>query len=188
LKNRDENMKKVLVYDLPSENQILINNILIKEKIRSKRVRAIQLLHSLGIPCTESVIIVPRENFNKIDNIVNRVIEIYNSLKNDNEIRDLDINLEPIIRVLDLNREQIDQLIPIAKRRLINTLDEAINRVNEILDSLNEITEESRRKRIIRNLRRLKNNWSAIFEIANRLGIDITRDYEYLINLIDSAL
>jgi len=180
--------RKILVYDLPSENQILINNIAIKEKIRNKRVRAIQLLHSLGLQCTESVIIIPKEKFSKIDNIISKVNEIYNSLKNDNDIRELDINLEPIIKVLDLTIEQTNQLIEIAKRRLIESLDNAINRVSEILDNLNQIAEEERRKRILRNLRRLRSNWGDIFEIANKLGIDITRDYEYLINLIDSVL
>jgi hypothetical protein len=90
--------------------------------------------------------------------------------------------------VLELTTNQANRLLPIAERRLIAALDAAIDHVNEVIESLNEITESSRRLRIRANLRRLSNNWSRIFEYARQLGIDISRDYNYLIDLIDSAI
>ena len=174
---------KIVVYDLPSENKGIYSNEQ-KADIRRVRVRATQLLHMLGVQCTESVILVPRSRVNQINNTIEIVMSKYQEL---NRILNGILGL-PIIRVLDLTVEQRESLIPIAKRRLVNELDRTINLVSRAIDELNEIVEQSQRRKIINRLRRLRRNWSRIFDIANELGIDISQDYEYLVSLIDEAL
>jgi hypothetical protein len=177
---------KALVYDLGSENSRSLEGSSLKLLVRSKRVRSVQLLHNLGLECTESVILVPTNNFSKIDTTIQKVRLIYQQLNETLRNNNLDIELQPLIRVLDISSEQKEALIPLAKRRLLELLDNSIERVNTIINSFNEIVEEARRRQIIRNLQRFKSNWNRMFEIAQQLGIDITNDYEVLISMIDS--
>jgi len=174
---------KILVYDLPSENK----NILQQEEkrdVRRARVRSVQILHALGIQCTESVILVPRSKISEIANVVSVVIRKYQELNNRlNGVLGL-----PIIRALDLTGEQKEALIPIAKRRLVNELDRTINLASRAIDELNEIVEQEEQRKIINRIRRIARNWDRIYDIANELGIDLSRDYEYLVSLIDEAL
>jgi hypothetical protein len=179
---------KAVVYDLESENQIVFSNSEMKDVVRSCRVRCVQMLHSLGIPCTESVILISPNRVGDIQNTINRVKELYSRLNEELRSHNFNVQLRPIIEVLELTVDQADRLIPIAERRLIAAIDQAIEHVNEVIESLNEITEASRRQRIRANLRRLSNNWQRIFEYARQLGIDVSRDYQYLVDLIDSAI
>jgi hypothetical protein len=177
---------KALVYDLGSENSRSLEGSSLKLLVRSKRVRSVQLLHNLGLECTESVILVPSNNFSKIFTTIQKVKMIYQQLNETLRNNNIDIELQPIIKVLDISSEQKEALIPLAKRRLLELLDNSIERVNTIINSFNEIVEEARRRQIIRNLQRFKSNWNRMFEIAQQLGIDITQDYQVLIDMIDS--
>jgi len=94
----------------------------------------------------------------------------------------------PIIRILDLTKEQTNTLLPIAKRRLLSELDRTIESVSNLISDLSEITEESRIRRVRNNLYRIRRNWRRIFNLATNLGIDISRDYEYLVELLDQAM
>jgi flagellin-specific chaperone FliS len=179
---------KAVVYDLGSENVKSLSETQLKRLVRSKRIRSVQLLHSLGLECTESVILVPSNNFSKIDTTIQKVEAIYRQLNETLRSNNIDIELQPIIKVLDITREQKEALIPLAKRRLIELLDNSIERVNGIISSLDEIEEEVRRRKILSNLLRLRSNWNRIFEIAQQLGIDISRDYQVLIDMIDSTI
>jgi hypothetical protein len=179
---------KAVVYDLESENLTVFNNTDMKDYVRSCRVRCVQILHSLGVQCTESVVLIAPSKIEDIPRAVERVRQLYNALNETLRRNNFNVELRPIIEVLELTTDQANRLIPIAERRLIAALDTAIDHVNEVIESLNEITESSRRLRIKANLRRLSNNWSRIFEYARQLGIDISRDYNYLIDLIDSAI
>ena len=179
---------KAVVYDLESENLTVFNNTNMKDYVRSCRVRCVQILHSLGVQCTESVVLIAPSRVEDIPRAVERVRELYNSLNEALRRNNFNVELRPIIEVLELTTDQANRLIPIAERRLIAALDAAIDHVNEVIESLNEITEASRRLRIRANLRRLSNSWQRIFEYARQLGIDISRDYQYLVDLIDSAI
>lgn len=178
---------KAVVYDLPSENIKGIPDTL-KDRIRSIRVYSTQLLHSLGVQCTESVILIPLNKVEKIDQIITKVKTLYNELKNELRSNGLNLENEPIIEVIDLTESQIDRLLPLAQRRIMQLLDASIDNVSEIISTLSEITETSRLRRVSNNLRRLRSNWNRIYQCARELGIDIHNDYEYLINLIDQAL
>jgi len=134
------------------------------------------------------VILVPSTRVDAIEPTINRVRSMYRDLETELRDRGYAVRLEPIIETLTLTREQTDRLIPIAERRLIASLDRAIDRVSRIIDDLASISEEVRLRRIRGNLRRLRDNWSHIFELARRLGIDVSRDYDYLVSLIDQAI
>jgi len=179
---------KAVVYDLGSENLRVFENTDMKDVVRSFRVRSVQLLHALGVACTESVILVAPNRVNDIPNTINRVRYLYERLNETLRRNNFNVQLRPIIEVLDLTSDQANRLIPIAERRLLSALDQTIEHVNEIIESLQEITDTQRRLRIRANLRRLKNNWSVLFNYARQLGIDISRDYNFLIDLIDSAI
>jgi len=184
--NQNQNRTMALVYDLPSENLRNISEEA-KRTIRRVRVRSVQLLHALGVQCTESVILIPIENRDQITTTIDRVNSMYRELIQNLEQLGIYGFRTPIIRTLNLTQEQKTTLLPIAKRRLLEELDRTIESVNEIIDSLNEIVEESRRRRIRNNLSRIRRNWNRIFNIAQQLGIDITRDYEFLVEMLEEA-
>jgi hypothetical protein len=179
---------KCLVYDLGSENRTVFSDEEIKNKVRSARVSCVELLHSLGVQCTESVILIAPHKAQYVDRYIAKVQEIYEQLNEVLRSHNFTIQLRPIVQVLSLTREQTEQLIPLAQRRLLENLDRAIDSVSAIIDELVDITEESRLRRIRNNLRRLANNWNHINDMARRLGINILRDYRYLVDLIDEAL
>jgi len=179
---------KAIVYDLPSENQRQLRDPEIKRKVRSVRVWSITLLHRLGVICTESVVLVPPSRVDKIEGTVRRVYELYSDLEEWISGRGVRVELEPIIRVLSLSGSQARELLPIAERRLLETIDNSIERVSRILDEIREITDENRRRRVRYSLNRLSREIDRLYEVARELGIDITRDYEYLIQLIDQAV
>jgi hypothetical protein len=123
-----------------------------------------------------------------VERVITRVKALYLGLNTYLRSNGFDVELRPIIEVLDLTQSQFERLMPIAYRRLISALDEAIEHVNRVIDELAAISDEARLGRIRFNLRRFRDNWERIHEYARSLGIDITRDYEALVDLIDEAL
>jgi len=175
---------RIIVYDLPSEHRADISSNENKMAVKRVRIRAIRLLHSLGVQCTESVIVIPDRNLDKIDEAIEKVNTIYDELA-----RRLDLyRFKPLIRSLPLTAEQVPTFTELAKRRLAERINESLDRINDVLDSINEIVQEEKRNIVRRNVLRLRREWSTIFELARELGIDLGRDYEYLISLIDKAL
>jgi len=112
------NSEKAIVYDLPSENMRVYEDGEIRDRVRAVRVRSTQLLHGLGVQCTESVILVPSENTRAIEPTISRVRGLYRDLEATLRERGLYLNLEPIIETLRLTHEQASRLIPIAQRRI----------------------------------------------------------------------
>ncbi|MEM2529202.1 MAG: hypothetical protein QXG40_07410, partial [Ignisphaera sp.] len=66
-------------------------------------------------------------------------------------------------------------------------LDDAIDRVSEAITRLRIESDERVVQRIIRNLRRMYRDWERVYRLARSLGIDISRDYEYLVSLLEGA-
>jgi hypothetical protein len=188
--NRNQNAThiKAVVYDLESENMNIFRGSPVFDMVRSARVKCVLLLHGLGVQCTESVILVAPDKAQHVDRTIALVNEIYERLNEQLTANGFNVRLRPIIQVLDLNTVQYTRLLPLAERRLLSSLDRAIDRVSQIIDELGAITDEARLRRIRINLRRLSNNWRHINDMARRLGIDLSRDYETLVELIDEAL
>jgi len=174
---------KIVVYDLPSENYKIFQQNDLFEKVRNVRVKCVYKLHSLGLQCTESVILVSPSRIHQINEVIAEVEEAYTRLSGE-----VNVNfLIPVIRVLDLTREQQETFTLLAKRRLVETIDSTINRISELIDCIEEITEETRRRTLRYRLNQLKREWNSILEASRELGIDVFRDLEYLIDLIDDA-
>jgi hypothetical protein len=186
--NQNQTYVKAVVYDLESENMNIFRGSQVFDMVRSARVKCVLLLHSLGIPCTESVILVSPNKAEHVDRTIALVNETYERLNEQLRANGFNVRLQPIIQVINLNTVQYTRLLPLAERRLLSSLDRAIDHVSRLIDDLEAITEEARLRRVRINLRRLANNWSRINDMARRLGIDLSRDYETLVDLIDEAL
>jgi mevalonate kinase len=180
-------LTKILVYDLPSENFKALENTPEKDKVRNVRVQCVQRLHTLGLQCTESVILVTPSRLNRVNEVVERVYQKYEELKREISHIGLNNNLTPVIRILDLTQEQQDTFVVLAKRRLMERIDESIERINEIIIAIDEITQEERRRALRYRLNQLRKEWSTVLEASRELGIDVSRDLEYLLDLIDNA-
>jgi len=181
-------MGKVLVYDLTSENRRVLRNTQFYDTLRNVRVKATRLLHSLGVQCTESVILIANNNQSNIQNVIDIVNREYERVLED--IRSaLDITLpSPIIRVLDITQEQYDIFVELAQRRLRENIDMQIDRVSLIIE-LNRSIEEGRNIRnMVISLRRLKKEWIRIKQQCRALDIPLEDEIGYLIELIDQAI
>jgi len=174
----------VLVYDLPSENQVRIRDNGLRNLVRNLRIRCVRALHSLGLMCTESVVIIAPNQTCKVDEIINWVIECYREFESRHNVE----LGRPIIRALPLTEQQQSAFLQLAMRRIQERLDECIDRVSLVLERIDDIITAGRAQHAMRGLLRLRREWNNIRDFAERLGISISDDYGYLMDLIDEAL
>ena len=167
---------KILVYDLPSESLKDLSKE-DKDKVRAVRVTSTKLLHSLGVQATESVILVAPSKVSKIEQVVQKVNELYSNLR---------LELHPNVVVLPLFAEQQVSLSSLARARVEEKIDEAINRINILLSNISTITQSSTRRRIRANLQETRKQFITLKQFCDELGIQ-NLDFDYLISLIDQA-
>jgi len=181
-------MGLILVYDLISENWQCLRGTQFKDMLRAARIKATTLLHSLGVQCTESVILVSDSKRREIDNVINKVYEIYNKALSDIE-RALGVEFpRPVIRVLSLTIEQFVAFRELAERRLREAIDSNIDRISTISEVLLDIRDSEKSRNLINSLRKLKREWIRIKEHTISIGIPLASDIDYLIELIDNAI
>jgi Rad3-related DNA helicase len=107
-----------------------------------------------------------------------------------NQIREMGLRIEidPLIRVIQISGEQFNTFRELAERRLRERVEEAIVRLQRIYNEIHEITEEEKRRNIRRRLSAERREWVEIEQIARRLGINLSGDFSRVIELIDEAL
>lgn len=166
---------RILAYDLPSESSKSLEEEQ-KQKIRAVRVKCVKLLHKLGIQSTESVILIAPSKLEKVEPTIAKVNELY---------QNLGYGLNPSIVLIGITNRQLEQFNTLAKKRLIEKIDEGINRISILLTNLENITNSRSIRRRLENTRR---EYVTLKQLANQLGIDVNNNVEYLIRLIDEAL
>jgi hypothetical protein len=178
----------VLVYDLPSENHNIFGAPHVNNLVRNTRVTCTYMLHSLGVQCTESVILVPRENATRVNTVIENVMESYRRLWNTIREMGLRIEISPLIRVIQITGEQFNTFRELAERRLRERIEEAITRLTRISEEIHEITEEEKRRQIRRRLTVERREWLEIERLSRELGINLSGDFSRVIQIIDEAL
>jgi hypothetical protein len=162
----------VIVYDLPSE---CIKNLSdeTKARLRSARVKSVKVLHKLGLQCTESVILVPSVNVDKINEAIEKVSEYYATVE--------DLNETPEIEIIEINQVQKNQYLKIAKRYL----DKRINEIAFIAQNLNNNGNSRRKYQISQLIKEYKH----ILNLANSLGLatSYVEDLEQVINYLSDT-
>jgi mevalonate kinase len=123
-----------------------------------------------------------------VETVLARVEGKYRELHEFLRNQGLHVELEPRIEVIDITPVQQQQFTRLAERRLIERLDISIDNVSRLIDSIAEITEEARRRTLRYRLTRLGVEWRTIQGLASELGIRLTEDFRYLIDLIDEAI
>jgi hypothetical protein len=175
---------RAVVYDLTSENRTVLQNTLYYKRLKSIRVRATAILQRLGLPCTESVVLVPFSDDYRLLRAIDTVHQMYGELLREIR-RDLKIELpEPIIRVLEVTTEQVTVFRELAERHIRAILDRNIDRICAI----SEGGHGKNPRLLIRALKRLKRDWLRIRGYCRSVGIDVLSDIDYLLELIDSTI
>ena len=178
----------IVVYDLVSENWRVLRDSELKDKLRAARIRATSLLHGLGILCTESVILVNGGRLQEVNRVIEEVRRTYDAVLSEVE-RTLGVAFpRPIIRVLGLTAEQYDAFREMAERRLREAIDSNIDRVSSLSERLEDVRGSANVKNLIASLRKLKREWIRIRENVIALGIPLSDDIDYLIQLIDDVM
>jgi len=178
---------KIVVYDLRSEQVKTIKHSQFSAQVERVRIWATMKLHRLGVMSTESVILVAPEMENEIEATIREIKERYRELERELMEHGLVLSFTPIIRVIELTANQIDAFREIAQRNIISRIDQTLDRVSEILETIDQITEEDRRRKLRYQLNRLVRTWNTIRDFCVSLGINVTRDIDYLIETIDQA-
>ncbi len=173
-----ESERLIVVYDLGSENVKGLDEST-KNMVRSIRVTSIRLLHSLGIMCTQSVIIVSPNNISRVNEVISRVRELYDRIDDD--------RIKPIIKVLGISESQQTELLEFSKRLLQDRVDSEIDRISDLIDELSTIDDDNVLRRYRYNLSRVKRELERLYNNARELGLEI-RDFRYLLDLYDRAI
>ena len=178
----------IVVYDLISENWGVLKNTEYVHKLRAARIRATELLHRLGVLCTESVILVNGSRLQEVNRVIDEVKQTYDAILGEIE-KTLGIAFpRPIIRVLGLTTEQYDAFREMAERRLREALDANIDRVSSLSERLEDVRGSANVKNLLTSLRKLRREWIKIRENVVALGIPLKDDIDYLIQLIDDVM
>uniref|UniRef100_A0A7J3JQ15 Uncharacterized protein n=1 Tax=Ignisphaera aggregans TaxID=334771 RepID=A0A7J3JQ15_9CREN len=175
---------KIVVYDLVSENHKIVKELGLERKFRNLRIYCTRLLYSLGIPSTESVVIVSHNNYNRIEEVISQVKEKYEDFYYENNL-----NLpKPIIKQLELTFEQGSVFLEVAKNRLLTTIDEQIDKLVSIYDSLQINGTRENVDKLLRNMKRIRREWAKVKETCLELGINVESQIDYLINVCDDLI
>jgi hypothetical protein len=193
--NGGESMEEsflVIAYDLPSENQLHISrngkSAEVYSKVRSTRVTSVYSLHSLGLMATESVILVSPSKFGEVDKVVERVKNSYEELNKWLKDNNVEVIGDPLIKVIKVNREQKEDLVPLAERKVKERLDELIELIVNLINELESMVEEERRKKIEYNVNKQMRELSRIETFCRELGISTNHKLELLGELYNQAL
>lgn len=182
----------VVPYDLPSENLVMFNNTeegeKIKNYVRSKRVQATYYLHSLGVPATNSVIIVPLSKISKIDEVIAKVNQIYNSVNEVLKKHNLPEIGKPIVKKIPIVETQLVSFKDLAERQLKQKLDDKIDHLAELIQKIKEGVEEAKAKKIKSDLKALRKEMSDLEQIASELGIETDNQFALIGSLINQAI
>jgi hypothetical protein len=162
----------VIVYDLPSECQKNLSQET-RQKIRTARVKSVKVLHKLGLQCTESVILVPSTQADKISQAIEKVAQFYSEVE--------DINENPEIEIIEINQVQKAQYLKIAKRYL----DKRINEIAQIAQTLGDNGNGRRKYQISQ----LVKEYRHVLNLANSLGLanSYIQDLEQVINYLSDT-
>lgn len=186
MENENQNQKAelIVVYDLPSENRLEVERKNLELKIKNLRISSIRKLHKLGLLCTESVVIVPRDKEEELKRAIDEIMQNYEGMAKSEKLD----GFKPVIRVIELAKDQAETFKEIAERKLLAKLDEAIDRISELLQEIDEITEEAKLKKLKTNVKRSLRELSQIEELAKELGIKTNGKVDLLYQLYDKAL
>jgi vacuolar-type H+-ATPase subunit E/Vma4 len=178
----------IVVYDLISENWGVLKNTEYVHKLRAARIRATELLHRLGVLCTESVILVNSGRMDEVNRVINEVRETYDAILSEIEGALGVAFPRPIIRILELTPQQYATFTELAERRLREAIDSNIDRISSLSERLEDVRSSANVKNLLTSLRKLKREWIKIRENVVSLGIPLKDDIDYLIQLIDDVM
>jgi len=179
---------RILVYDLVSENRSAVKGSRFERKIRNLRVAVTWMLHQLGIQCTESVILVPDTRAPQVEDVANRIMEMYSRVLSEAEGA-LGVALpRPVIMLLSITKDQFTAFRKLAERRLREMLEANIERVRTIAKNIDEIDDPDRARSLVSSLRRLKYEWLNIRKHVVDLRIGIKDDIDRLVRMIDDVI
>jgi len=166
----------VLAYDLPSENLTEIKRAEQKNRVEVVRSTATQLFHKLGVQTTESVILIAPEHERKVKESIEKVLHMYELLGRDLRKEGLDVELEPLIRVIGLSSAQTRAYKDLAVRYIERKAGESADYLERTVNRLEEIKSPKAINRVLKNLERHRRGWEEIQRLAS--GLDLSNDWD----------
>ena len=174
----------IVVYDLPSENRVEVGKKNLELKIKNLRIASIRKLHRLGLLCTESVVLVPRDKEGELKKAIEEIMQNYEDVAKEERLD----KFKPTIKVIELAEDQAKEFKDIAEKKLLRKLDELIDKVSDLMAEIEEIIEEEKLKKIKTNIKRSLRELSQIEQLAKELGIKTNGKVDLLYQLYDKAL
>jgi len=182
----------VVAYDLPSENQLHVSRngkaSEVYSKVRTTRVVCTYALHNLGLMATESVILVSPSKMAEVDRVVEKVKSEYEELNRWLKSNNVEPIGEPLIKVIKVTREQKEDLTPLAERKVKERLDELIELIVNLINEIETMVDEERKKRVEYNINKQMRELNRIETFCRELGINTNHKLELLGELYNQAL
>lgn len=178
----------MIVYDFPSENITRFESVEQRRRVGDTRIRACRLLRGVGLNATDSLILVPKELVKKAEDRVASVKRLYRELEAEFKNNGVDIRLEPEIRLLPLDREQFNELLPMARRRVLARLQRGRGIIENYLQWLSTNIDSVDKKRVLSNVVHLLNDLRRMCEQAKMLGINAFTEYKKIEELVESGI
>jgi len=184
IENEIKERAYVIAYDLPSENHVSIKDENVKMEIRNVRVNATYKLYKLGVNATNSVILVPLSNSDKIDKTIEEVNELYEKLNESIKTRGYGSIGKPLIKKIKILEYQYVDFKELAEKQLMEKLDEQISKLANVISELNEIVEEEKRKKMKYNVNRLSKEIKELEKIASDLELKTNGKFELISEML----
>ena len=190
----------VLAYDLPSEyrsdyykpaqDREAENHAKAKEAmrlIRAVRIKATARLYSVGLPASNSVIVVPTRHVERARKVMEEVKALYAELSTKLKEMGFPGLPEPLIVLIPQVQVQVVSWASLVERELARKLDKAIEELAKKMEELGEL-EAKKAKSMKYRLKAQLKELRSIESMAKELGIDIAGKAELLSSMLLEAI
>ena len=160
-----------------------------QRKVEASRVASTNLLYSLGLGCTQSVILCPsRTTKEQIDQVIGKVRQLYEKTNGElvNELGLREIG-DPDIRTIPIVETQFVTLKDLTEKRLSESLDAAISEMAKAVKTLSALGPDDKQKRNA-YLKQREKKIQKTQELAKSLSIDLDEKFGLLGELLKTAI
>jgi hypothetical protein len=157
-------------------------------KIAAVRLKSTTMLHSLGLPSSNSVLLIPADVAeDSIDGVIKSVDKHYKELNELLVTYGLPEIGQPFIRKVAIVKFQFSVFQDMAQRKLMDRLDDQLNHLAEKIHELSSLEEKKKRATASRYKNELK-NIEEMKDLAKKLGIVADEKFDLLSDMFKEAI
>jgi hypothetical protein len=190
----------ILAWDIPSEgfsflktsDKDLPEQKTIKKtaftKVTAVRIKSGNRFHSIGLPATNSVILIPHSTSDEtVDNIISQTEKDYTQLNELLATWGLPSVGKPDIHKIAIVKFQFTKFRDMAEKNLRDKLDQQLDNLAHKINELSQL-EDNKKKSFASRYKQEKREIDEIRDLAKRLDINVDDKFELLEALVSKAI